>query len=452
MNENVGEAYFPMAKTKPKAYQNDQYYATTSFKSEVPMPYFSWAEYNINNPAVDFDTTIKGALFLANNCNSINDRESLVKALLKTRLRIDSLSGCLHNADPPQGMDLSNSTFVQQQYLFYLAVSLHRLVQRVHQDLIPITILTLCVAHLFQFENQRSEDYVTEKLWGSLRAGTLPIYFGAPNVREHVPPNSVIFVDDYSTPQELADYLILLTKDKGMYESYHKWRHADLDDGFVKKYEFTKTHSTCRMCKFSFANRHGLQFDYPSQEVRQPHIARMTCRNKMGLVGHPFKEYWLAETKTGGAVQMESNGSTKTCSLESTNRVLTVDHGAARRLVYDQDGVTDFVIDGAGEETSLVLQLETPIRGDHLIHINSQEHWLQDSASRFTILTSKKVPISIARKGTLHLPVQPPLRIRIIVEDIDNFHLGATMHKSYFGEVMTQDFFYPLETYEVADN
>jgi hypothetical protein len=95
---NEGEAYFPEAKMKPNAYQNDQFYATTSFKSEIPMPYFSWAEYKINNPAVEFET----------------------------QLRIDALSGCFHNAEPPPGMDLSNSTQVQQHYLFYFAVSAHR--------------------------------------------------------------------------------------------------------------------------------------------------------------------------------------------------------------------------------------------------------------------------------------------------------------------------------------
>jgi hypothetical protein len=123
---NEGGTYYPKAKVKPNAYQNDQFYATTSFKSEIPMPYFSWAEYKISNPAVEFDKAIKGASFLANNCNSKSDRESLVKALLQTQLRIDALSGCFHNAEPPPGMDLSNSTQVQQHYLFYFAVSAHR--------------------------------------------------------------------------------------------------------------------------------------------------------------------------------------------------------------------------------------------------------------------------------------------------------------------------------------
>eukprot|EP00980_Cylindrotheca_fusiformis_P008417 scaffold1778_cov101-Cylindrotheca_fusiformis.AAC.4 len=417
-----GEAYFSQAKIKPDAYQNDQFYATTSFKSEIPMPYFSWSEYKINNPPVDFDTSIKGALFLANNCNSISDRESLIEELLQTSLRIDALSGCFHNSQPPPGVDLSNSTQVQQQYLFYLA-----------------------------FENQKTEDYVTEKLWGSLRAGTLPVYFGAPNIRDHVPPKSVIFVDDFHTSRDLADYLILLTKDKSLYESYHTWRYADLDESFMKKYDFTKVHSTCRMCKFSYAMKHGFRFDYRSQEVQQPRFPRKTCRNKLGLVGYPFKEYWLSGTGAStSAVHVESRENTKTCMLNNDNRVLTIARGAAYRFVYDQDGVTDFVINGMGNRTDLELRIETEISSDSLVHINTQEHWLQDASTRLTILASKEVRVSVRKKGMVQLPVQPPIRIRVIVEDVDHFHKGAWKYHSYFGEVMVQDFFFPLEAYKIV--
>eukprot|EP00980_Cylindrotheca_fusiformis_P012335 scaffold3020_cov118-Cylindrotheca_fusiformis.AAC.5 len=406
-----GEAYFPKAKIKPNAYQNDQFYATTSFKSEIPMPYFSWSEYKINSPAVNFDTSIKGALFLAKNCNSKGGREALMRELLQTSLRVDALSKCFHNSKPPPGVDLSNST---------------------------------------QFENQKSEDYVTEKLWGSLRAGTLPVYYGAPNIRDHVPPKSVVFVDDFHTTRELADYLMLLSKDKSLYESYHKWRYADLDEGFKKKFGFTKTHSVCRMCKFSYAMKHGLRFDYPSQEVQQPQFPRKTCRNEVGLVEHPFREYWLSGTGAKTAVHVESSESTKTCVLNNDNRLLTIDRGAAHRFVYDQDGVTDFVIDGQGNDTDLELRIETAISSDSLIHINTQEHWLQDASSRLTILTSKEVPVSVGKKGMFQLPVQPPIRVRVIVEDVDNFHKGAWKNHTYFGEVMIQDFFFPLEAYKIV--
>jgi hypothetical protein len=134
-----GEQYYPQMKIDPnawnenvstcdKAYHNSIYlyspslfyqkfYATTSFESEVPLPYFSFAEYNIQNPAVPFEDGIKGASFLARNCDSMNNREAVVQKLMKTDFRIDSLSSCLKNVDNPD-LDLSNKGKVLSKYLF----------------------------------------------------------------------------------------------------------------------------------------------------------------------------------------------------------------------------------------------------------------------------------------------------------------------------------------------
>jgi hypothetical protein len=416
-----GEQYYSQARVHPRAYRHDHYYAVTSFQSEIPVPYFSWAEYHIQHPAVDFNKVIKGASFLATNCDSLSDRESLVAALLKTRLRVDSLSTCLYNAEPPRGVDMGNKNAILERYLFHLA-----------------------------FENQRSDDYVTEKLWGTLASGTLPVYFGAPNIKEHVPPNSVIFVDDYETPQDLANYLIKLTEDKALYQSYHAWRYRPIDPAFEQKFEFTKTHSTCRICKWAYAKKHGLQWNHTTQEVQQPYIEHKTCRNKMGLIGHPLKEYWLSES-TGKAVPVQSNGDTKTCSLSDSNRLVHIDGGKFQRKIYDQDGVTDFIIDGNGEGR-YILKLETPIVSNNLTEIEEEsgkEWWLADSQSRMTILTSRKVPVSLSKPGTVDIPISSDLRVRVIVENIDKFHKGAKKRANYFGELMKQDFFNPLEAYRM---
>ena len=95
--------------------------ATSSFKSAVPVPYYSAAEYNIQNPQVEFNIAIPGASFLAKNCGPSNDRTEIVKDLIKEGFRVDSLSSCFHNAEPPPGVNLSNKTQVMQSYMFYLA-------------------------------------------------------------------------------------------------------------------------------------------------------------------------------------------------------------------------------------------------------------------------------------------------------------------------------------------
>jgi len=423
MSTMEGEQYYAEAAVMPKSYRQHQFYATTSFRSEIPMPYFSWAEYDIQHSSVNFDKAIKGASFLAKNCFADNGREDVVLALMEeSKLRVDSLSECHHNAEPPPGVNMDNKTAVQEKYLFHLA-----------------------------FENQNAEDYITEKLWGALAAGTLPVYLGAPNVKDHVPPNSIIVVDDFPSTKDLADYLIRLTKDKALYESYHTWRYQPIDPHFKKKFHFTNTHSTCRICKWAHSIKHGFRWDHGHQEVSDPYIPHDTCRNKMGLISHPFKEYWSAAVGDR-SIPVHSDVNVKTCSLDLTNRILEIDGGICRRMVYDQDGITDLIVECSVPRV-YELKLETTIKSDNLQSINDdlgQEWRLQDDKSRLTFLfnlpTTKP---TIVQPGIVRVIVNSSVRIRVIVEDLDIFHKGAKKHRSYFGDVMKRDFFTPIEAYTV---
>ncbi|KAG7353054.1 glycosyltransferase family 10 fucosyltransferase [Nitzschia inconspicua] len=415
-----GKQYYSEAHVRAGAYRDNRFYATTSFRSEIPVPYFSWAEYNIQHPPVDFAKAIKGASFLANNCGSQNSREELVQNLTQTALRVDSLSDCLHNAEPPLGVDMANKTDILKEYLFHLA-----------------------------FENQREDDYITEKLWGALASGTLPVYFGAPNVKDHVPPNSIVVVDDFATVEDLANHLVRLANDRRLYESYHAWRYQPIDKNFANKYAFTNTHSTCRMCKFSYATRHGLAWNQSQQEVDDPYISHKSCRNKIGLVGHPFKEYWLAANGQD-PVHVVSEEVTKTCKLTSRNRAIDVDHGALRRKVFDRDGVTDLVIDML-QPGSYILKLETPIAASEFVELDENVSWIQDSQSRLTVLVNSGVQATIAGRGTLHIPISSTVHVRIIVENVDHFHKGARKVPSYFGDLMARDFLSPVESYKLQN-
>jgi hypothetical protein len=455
-----GEQIYPEARVRPSAYRESEFYATTSFKSEIPLPYFSWNEYKIQHAAVDFQKVIKGASFLAMNCETDTEREKVVKALIETPLRVDSLSGCLHNAEPLPGVDMDNKTAVMEQYLFHLA-----------------------------FENQETDDYITEKLWGALASGTLPVYLGAKNIKEHVPRNSIIVAEDFKSPQNLADYLIRLTNDKYLYESYHKWRYQTIDDPFASKYEFTNTHSTCRMCKWVFAKRQGLGWNHSKQTISKPHIDHKTCRNEMGLIGYPFKEYWLSSVPSpeGGDAFEESEilafstDTTKTCTLNEENRVIEVDHGVIRRKVYDRDGVTDLIIDvtttAVGGQSNnhvfdhYILRLATPIKGDgtnqkpHVV--SDSAWWLQDDQSRFYVMASGGggVNLSIHKPGIIeiYIPSSPSsssgssstptttTRVRVVTENVDHFHPKTKKTPSYFGDLMMRDFFEPVASYKIRN-
>jgi hypothetical protein len=105
-----------------RARPHNTFYATTSFNSDIPLSYYSSEDFNIQAPAVDFDAVIKGASFVAGNCDSRNNRELVVKTLVNSthHIRVDSLGTCLHNAEPPNGLDMKNKTALMQQYLFHL--------------------------------------------------------------------------------------------------------------------------------------------------------------------------------------------------------------------------------------------------------------------------------------------------------------------------------------------
>ncbi|XP_077247587.1 fucosyltransferase 13 [Tasmannia lanceolata] len=98
-------------------------------------------------------------------------------------------------------------------------------------------------------ENTQIESYVTEKVFYALDAGAVPIYFGAPNVWDFVPPNSIIDGSKFSSLEELAKYVKALANDPVAYAEYHAWRRC----GMLGNYGRTRAASLdtlpCRLCE-----------------------------------------------------------------------------------------------------------------------------------------------------------------------------------------------------------
>lgn len=57
------------------------------------------------------------------------------------------------------------------------------------------------------FENTRFPGYISEKLFDALRAGTIPVYLGAPDVASYVPEEAYINVDSFDDLNALVRYL-----------------------------------------------------------------------------------------------------------------------------------------------------------------------------------------------------------------------------------------------------
>jgi len=94
-----------------------------------------------------------------------------------------------------------------------------------HYD--PISAACIMSHHKFHlsFENSQADDYVTEKIYLPLMVGTIPVYKGAPNVDNYVPPMSIIKVDDFPTVRDLAHYLNCIARTPDLYHYYTSWRN-----------------------------------------------------------------------------------------------------------------------------------------------------------------------------------------------------------------------------------
>ncbi len=58
------------------------------------------------------------------------------------------------------------------------------------------------------FENNPFPGYITEKLFHPMMAGSIPIYYGAPNVTQHIPENCFIDFRSFKNMDEFWDYIL----------------------------------------------------------------------------------------------------------------------------------------------------------------------------------------------------------------------------------------------------
>lgn len=69
------------------------------------------------------------------------------------------------------------------------------------------------------YENARDiPGYITEKIFDCFFAGCVPVYWGAPNVTEHIPADTFIDRRDFRTHEELYEYIKMMPDDE--YEDY----------------------------------------------------------------------------------------------------------------------------------------------------------------------------------------------------------------------------------------
>jgi alpha-1,3-fucosyltransferase 10 len=150
---------------------------------------------------------------------------------LMRHVKVDSYGAALRNRalpEPDRGRDTRLATFAR--YKFTLAL-----------------------------ENSIAPDYVTEKLFEPLMAGSVPVYLGASNA-DDLAPGDRCFIDasHFDAPGSLAAHLNRLDRDDAAYAEYHAWRSRGLRPQFRALLESLRESVFCRLCRaLSAARRDG---------------------------------------------------------------------------------------------------------------------------------------------------------------------------------------------------
>ncbi|CAH2053320.1 unnamed protein product [Thlaspi arvense] len=233
---------------------------TTSLSSDVPVGYFSWAEYDIMAPVQPKTEKALAAAFIS-NCEAQNFRLQALEALMEANVRIDSYGGCHRNRD-------GRVTKVEalKHYKFSLA-----------------------------FENTNEEDYVTEKFFQSLAAGSVPVVVGAPNIQEFAPsPDSFLHIKQMGDVDAVAKKMKYLAENPIAYNQTLRWKHEGPSDSFKALVDMATVHSSCRLCIF-VATR------IREQEEKSPEFKRRPCKCNRGL-----RTYYHLYVRERGRFDMES--------------------------------------------------------------------------------------------------------------------------------------------------
>lgn len=191
---------------------------TASYRldSDIVTPYEKWVYYNdsirqmsLNEMKNYAKSKTHQVAWFVSNCHTVNDRRKYAVELAKY-INVDIYGRCGNLKCPKSDVCFQ---MLNTKYKFYLA-----------------------------FENSNCRDYMTEKFFvNGLSHDILPIVMGArkEDYVQNAPENSFIHVDDFNSPKELADYLILVDKNDTLYQSYFQWKNTG---------EFINTYFWCRLC------------------------------------------------------------------------------------------------------------------------------------------------------------------------------------------------------------
>mmetsp|Transcript_37972 Transcript_37972/g.63854 ORF Transcript_37972/g.63854 Transcript_37972/m.63854 type:complete len:515 (+) Transcript_37972:153-1697(+) len=215
------------------------YRADWRFSADIPITLFSCVYFGSALQHMyklpTFKARFKRIAVIISNCGATSGRNEVVEELIE-HVPVDSYGACFNRAHTYRknnNYDLSYKVIPQlSRYLFSIAMS-----------------------------SVQEVDYITEKVYIGLMAGTVPIILGAAtqNWEDFLPcQNCAIPAYTFENVGLLAKHLKHLFENKASYMRYHAWRAKPYNSTVSRKFNFVQKNSIDTFsCRLSEAVRPG---------------------------------------------------------------------------------------------------------------------------------------------------------------------------------------------------
>ncbi|KAF5829001.1 hypothetical protein DUNSADRAFT_16705 [Dunaliella salina] len=219
----------------------DEYDVEVSYRtcSQVFASSFDYSPQTLSTrlflPPLPFEAKENSvAAFLDEDCGTLSKREELVRELVAKGLHVAAWGKCLSGIKGHHDQAAPDRSKLYRKYKF-------------------------CIA----FETSLTQDYVTEELWQALEAGCLPLYLGAPNIKDFLPAQeSIINLADAETRKSIAHIVKRLSKNSTAYNAHLAWKRrplSKLSTGFQKMVASSQAaggpSKECKLCQLAMVQR-----------------------------------------------------------------------------------------------------------------------------------------------------------------------------------------------------
>jgi alpha-1,3-fucosyltransferase 10 len=229
------EAHYPVLARRSELAAVFDVWMTYLRDSDIWCPYFGREMISaLRDPPLVKTELCPAAAFISSPYD-LSGRQALLGDLMR-EMPIDSYGKIHRNRSLPANAPLSAKQQTIARYKFTIA-----------------------------FENAIGRDYVTEKFFDPLIAGSVPVYLGAPNIDDFAPGNNC-FIDAsrFDNPRALARHLMELAANETAYAAYLRWKYEPVRGSFLRMAE-EAGHAFPRLARYLREMRPGKKADLDDQ-------------------------------------------------------------------------------------------------------------------------------------------------------------------------------------------